>query len=269
LENTIFFVRQSASFGGLERGLGEDFLGTNYYFWAKCVKAQDLTTFESTDQTENLDNSPVVNAYDVGSHHRGKMDTPREHRERADHSREQRGKLCATMRKGVVFAFILTILLTILVWDMKKAHELSTIIHDDYVGHWKQMNDSVLKQWYSPLDLCMLNADSPEIDLAAFRAKNCSKMVGESGVEKLNLFCNVGSSITGTYIIPYPNPNPISTNTYTIHISILILYLAIPTPIPMPYTLHPIPYTYTLHPNTTQERSALPQLLLEAFSRRI
>ncbi|KAJ1412678.1 hypothetical protein B484DRAFT_455267, partial [Ochromonadaceae sp. CCMP2298] len=122
---------------------------------------------------------------------------------------EQRGKLCVTFRKAAVFGLVLTVLLIILVWDMKKAHQLSSIIHNDYVGHWRQMNDTALKQWYSPLDLCMLNADSPELDLAAYRAKNCSKMVGQSQVEKLHLYCNVGSSITGKKC-----PPPITSRTF-------------------------------------------------------
>lgn len=61
----------------------------------------------------------------------------------------------------VACSFImLSIVLAIMMWDMKKVQTMSTIIHDDHRSLWVSMNSTVLKFWYNSYDLCVLNRGS-------------------------------------------------------------------------------------------------------------
>ena len=61
----------------------------------------------------------------------------------------------------VACSFImLSIVLAIMMWDMKKVQTMSTIIHDDHRSLWVSMNSTILKFWYNSYDLCVLNRGS-------------------------------------------------------------------------------------------------------------
>lgn len=55
---------------------------------------------------------------------------------------------------------MLSLVLAIVMWDMKKVQTMSTIIHDDHRSLWISMNSTVLKFWYNSYDLCVLNRGS-------------------------------------------------------------------------------------------------------------
>ena len=107
-----------------------------------------------------------------------------------------------------IFALILVALLGIIVWDMRTVQEMSVLIHDDHTDLWEQMNATVMSQYLTPLDLCMLQINASDSDLHEHRAKNCSrhKSVGSHTSQKL--FCNIGSSL-GKQCYP-----PLATRTF-------------------------------------------------------
>lgn len=90
---------------------------------------------------------------------------------------------------------------------MRKVQEMSEVIHDDHTGMWEQMNPTQQRQWLTPLDLCMLQANSSNDDLHEYRVKNCSKYKA-IGSASQKLFCNIGSSL-GKQCFP-----PLATRTF-------------------------------------------------------
>lgn len=99
-------------------------------------------------------------------------------------------------------------LIGVLIWDMHKVKEMSDIIHDDHRDIWVSMNESSLRLWYTPLDLCMLKVDKPGIDLKSYRMQNCSMNAGGKGAVAQKLFCGIGSSLGR------PCTAPLSTKPY-------------------------------------------------------
>jgi hypothetical protein len=98
--------------------------------------------------------------------------------------------------KAMVIPILLFIfLLLLLVWDLKTSAELSEIVHDDHSDNWESMNTTLLHNWFSPLDLCMLNISEPNVDLKNYRQTKCSGERGAHGVVSYRLFCGLGSSL--------------------------------------------------------------------------
>ena len=48
-------------------------------------------------------------------------------------------------------------MLLIIVWDMNKVQELSTVIHNDHASMWIAMNDSIISATYSAFAMCIIN----------------------------------------------------------------------------------------------------------------
>lgn len=95
-----------------------------------------------------------------------------------------------------IVVFFISGLLGVVLWDLQQVHRISTIIHDDHSSLWEYVNDTTLKQWLTPLDLCLLKATDPTVDLKKFRASNCSNVksyISESSPQRL--FCSIGSSM--------------------------------------------------------------------------
>ena len=77
----------------------------------------------------------------------------------------------------VACSFImLSIVLAIMMWDMKKVQTMSTIIHDDHRSLWVSMNSTILKFWYNSYDLCVLNRGSITRSRSDNNQKNGSAM---------------------------------------------------------------------------------------------
>lgn len=100
---------------------------------------------------------------------------------------------------AVVF-FVISGLLMVVLWDLREVHIMSEIIHDDHSGLWERMNDTAVKQWLTPLDLCLLGANDPHTDLKKYRTSNCSKVPSAVPASSQNpsqhkLFCTIGSSL--------------------------------------------------------------------------
>lgn len=90
--------------------------------------------------------------------------------------------------------FIIVGLMMVVMWDLQQVHNISEIIHDDHSGLWEKMNETAIKSWLAPLDLCLLKAPEGVMDLRAYRNANCSKLPAYSSpsapVQKL--FCSIG-----------------------------------------------------------------------------
>jgi hypothetical protein len=69
------------------------------------------------------------------------------------------------------------------------------MIHDDHTNLWVKMNATALSQWFTALDICMLDINRANIDVKEFRSKNCSKHASGNGVSSHRLFCGIGSSL--------------------------------------------------------------------------
>ena len=67
-------------------------------------------------------------------------------------------------------------------------------------------NASSLGKWLTPLDMCMLQVNNPDVDLKQYRSRNCTKLTS-IGFATHKLFCNIGSSL-GKQCSP-----PLSTNS--------------------------------------------------------
>lgn len=100
-------------------------------------------------------------------------------------------------------------LFSVLLWDLRKVHMMSEIIHDDHTSHWMVMGLSEVRHWLSPVDICMLNVTSPDTDLYQYRKRNCSKLTSSRGNVQLHLSCSIGSSIGGKACLP-----PLNTRTF-------------------------------------------------------
>ena len=115
------------------------------------------------------------------------------------------------MTKGVEYlvpAVLFVSLLLLLIWDMKTTSILSEIIHDDHADLWQHMNTSIIKKWLSPLDLCMMKIDQVDVDVRAYRQKNCTKLQGLNPPDSVKLFCGIGSSLGK------PCTSPLSTRSF-------------------------------------------------------
>lgn len=110
------------------------------------------------------------------------------------------------MTQTGVFVFFMGLLMLILIWDMKKMHQISEVIHDDHNSLWERMNDSSVRSWWSPLDLCLLKMNDSRMDIKSYRSKSCNKLpavvnsnnnnnFGNNNVNVQKLFCNAGSSL--------------------------------------------------------------------------
>jgi hypothetical protein len=104
----------------------------------------------------------------------------------------------------LIFLLIFGSLLGILVWDLRRTHVMSNIIHNDHQSLWVKMNDSALVNWFSPYDLCMLkNSDTFDEEMGTYYTeyRNCSKFLPTSPTMKnkvllsSRLFCNIGASM--------------------------------------------------------------------------
>lgn len=111
--------------------------------------------------------------------------------------KDKRSVCCKRLSNALIFVLIFGALFGVLLWDMRKVHMLSEIIHDDHTNHWMQIDNAALKWWLSPLDICMLNATEPMADLYSYKSKNCSKLVGSKGSAALHFSCSIGASIGG------------------------------------------------------------------------
>ena len=116
-----------------------------------------------------------------------------------------------TKSKGVeylVLVVLFVFLLLLLIWDMKTTSILSEIIHDDHADLWQHMNTSIINKWLSPLDFCMLKIDQVNVDVRAYRQKNCTKLQGLNPPDSVKLFCGIGSSLGK------PCTSPLSTRSF-------------------------------------------------------
>lgn len=111
--------------------------------------------------------------------------------------RDKRSVCCKRLTNIAIFVLVFAGLFAVLVWDMRKVHMLSEIIHDDHTNHWMQVDNAALKWWLSPSDICMLNVSDPNTDLFAYKAKNCSGLTSSKGSAQLHLSCSIGASIGG------------------------------------------------------------------------
>lgn len=116
-----------------------------------------------------------------------------------------------SIAQTAVFVFFMTLFSLIMVWDMKKMHDMSEVIHDDHTSMWERMNDTMIRSFWSPLDICMLKNNDSKVDIRTYRTKVCNKyssssVISSYGAQKL--FCNAGSSIGKAC------PPPLSTRTY-------------------------------------------------------
>jgi hypothetical protein len=130
----------------------------------------------------------------------------------------QRGSV-SRIKQSAVFFFFITMLMSVVVWDMRRVREMSEIIHDDRTDLWEHMNDTSLRQWLSPLDLCLLQGvHDSSVDIKSFRAKNCTKAYQQSNVASATgstisplsqrHFCNIGASLGKVC------PGPLNTRTF-------------------------------------------------------
>lgn len=98
------------------------------------------------------------------------------------------------LKAWIPYFFVLT-LLCIIVWDIRKVHEISEIIHDDHISYWVPMNESLLSRWYTPLDLCMMEMNRTDMGVKEYRKKYCHQFMNYSrDVPSARLYCDVGSS---------------------------------------------------------------------------
>jgi hypothetical protein len=85
-------------------------------------------------------------------------------------------------------------MLLIVVWDMNRVQQLSSVIHNDHSSMWVDMNRSTMERTYSPFALCVINTSvtTPEIPGEEIR-QHCSHLHKR---EKMPLpFCAVGYSL--------------------------------------------------------------------------
>ena len=102
----------------------------------------------------------------------------------------------------LIFVSLFGGLFSVLMWDLRKAHMLSVIIHDDHANLWEPMSPQDIGKWLSPLDRCMMNVSSPDADLRAYRQRNCSKLLSAKSSKAIHLSCGVGASIGGKVCSP-------------------------------------------------------------------
>lgn len=101
-----------------------------------------------------------------------------------------------------MFVTVFAVLFAVMMWDMRKAHMLSTIIHDDHAQQWYAVGQDDLLSWWSPLDVCMMGMSSPSMTYAGYRNKNCSRLAASRGSRKLHLSCGAGASLGGSVCQP-------------------------------------------------------------------
>lgn len=125
-------------------------------------------------------------------------------------------RTAATKQEGTLFSFYSFLLrLSVLlcgIWGkfMKCQKLYTTIINQpgskctqyfdfcvdcsEWILLFFERNSSSLQSWLTPLDICMLKANRPDIDLKQYRSHNCSKFPSD-GISTHRLFCNIGSSL--------------------------------------------------------------------------
>jgi hypothetical protein len=104
------------------------------------------------------------------------------------------------MTHTIIVAVFIIVLTLIMIWDMNKVYNISEMIHDDHNDLWEPMNETALRSWWSPLDICLLKMNDSSLDVKSYRAKTCSKLPGinltpSNDVMVPKLFCNAGSSL--------------------------------------------------------------------------
>ena len=88
---------------------------------------------------------------------------------------------------------------------MKKIQLLSIIIHDDHSSLWINMNYTLLNNWYSLYDVCLLNNynrnyintnNVTEVNnMITGINKKCLKLTNS---KKTNMLCNIGAAVKDT-----------------------------------------------------------------------
>jgi hypothetical protein len=106
------------------------------------------------------------------------------------------------LSRAALFVCVFMVLFAVMMWDMRKAHYLSHVIHDDHAELWTAVSTNELRIWWSPLDLCMMEMSGPLMEYGSYRDKNCTGLTGSKGARKLHLSCGAGSSIGGSACEP-------------------------------------------------------------------
>lgn len=81
-------------------------------------------------------------------------------------------------------------LLVVVVWDMNKVQQLSTVIHNDHSSLWMYMNESMISSLYSPMSLCILDAPASTLNTVEIR-NSCAELNKKDRFP----FCTVGYSL--------------------------------------------------------------------------
>jgi hypothetical protein len=106
-------------------------------------------------------------------------------------------KCCKRLSQALAFFGMVALLVLLMMWDLHKAQMLSEIIHDDHVGNWVQMEPEELRQWYTPLDRCMLSLNESNTNLTNYRLTHCTALPKVKRIPNLHLSCNIGATISG------------------------------------------------------------------------
>lgn len=115
----------------------------------------------------------------------------------------------SNVQKVLIFCAVLSLLVILLIWDMRQVQQMSEIIHNDKTNLWVRLNNSQIKEWLSPLDICMMKLDDSDTDVSFYRNSNCSSLASVSESVPSQLYCNIGSSIGNKPCYP-----PLTTKTY-------------------------------------------------------
>lgn len=135
------------------------------------------------------------------------------HTPKSKQSNETKRKRPPSRLTHTVIAAVFIIVLTlIMIWDMNKVYNISEMIHDDHNDLWEPMNETALRSWWSPLDICLLKMNDSSLDVKTYRAKTCSKLPGinltpSNEVMVPKLFCNAGSSLGKSCPAPLDSRN--------------------------------------------------------------
>jgi len=94
---------------------------------------------------------------------------------------------------------MLSMILFIMMWDMKKVQRMSTIIHDDHRSLWVRMNSTVLRYWYNSYDLCLLSSKGSVIYSRSDNQSNGNSMNINTS-SNVDLVANQCHSVTSSTI---------------------------------------------------------------------